>query len=333
MGVGYAACVYSLAGVHWVYGSVAALLTTMSGLLPDLDSGTGVELKAFTGVLGVLAALFVWTGLSRLYPPPVFETHLWAMVMAYVAVRHGIRRFARRFSVHRGMSHSFPTCGVWGSLTYLYYPSELHSLRLLMAVAVMLGFLSHLFLDEVCSVDLKGARVNKAFGTAMKFWAPSTWSTLAMYGLLSLLSWQVIAIWPEEPFAVSPPPAPVIPYTEHARQIRKFALEVKNSPAVRARLDRIELFDFGLLRANLDGATDSDVEPPVTPSLDRTIDDGWFESPFPETFLPGIRRSALPSSKIRLAPASPFRPFRRAFRQLRFRGAGGVGRDIEFDGR
>ena len=50
----------------------------------------------------------------------------------------------------------------------------------------MVGFFSHLLLDEICSVDLKGARVNKAFGTAIKLWAPSAWSTLAMYGLLEL---------------------------------------------------------------------------------------------------------------------------------------------------
>ena len=41
-----------------------------------------------------------------------------------------------------------------------------------MALAVMIGFFSHLLLDEICSVDLKGARVNKAFGTAHQALGP-----------------------------------------------------------------------------------------------------------------------------------------------------------------
>ena len=89
------------------------------------------------------------------------------------------------------------------------YPSPYHGLRVLMAMAVMVGFFSHLLLDEICSVDLKGARVNKAFGTAIKFWAPSAWSTLAMYGLLSYLTWLTIQRWPSDPLAFDLPPLDV----------------------------------------------------------------------------------------------------------------------------
>ncbi len=186
-------------GVHWFYGTVATLLTTLSGLLPDLDSATGVELKGFTGFLGVLAALAVWDSVGRAEPRPIFEVHLWAVVLSYVLVRHGLRRVLSRLSKHRGISHSLPTCAVWGLLTYLYYPSQYHGLRVLMGLAVILGFFSHLLLDEICSVDLRGIRVNKAFGTAIKLWAPSPWTTLAMYALLSYLTWLTIQRWPNDP--------------------------------------------------------------------------------------------------------------------------------------
>jgi len=212
LGIAYAWAAYVLAGFHWLYGSVAALLATLSGLLPDLDSPSGVELKGFTGILGVLVALGVWQELKRVRPEPVFELHLWAVVLAYIAVRHGLRRILSRLAVHRGISHSLPTCAVWGALTYLYYPTDQHILRMLMAVAVMLGFLSHLLLDEICSVDLRGARVNKAFGTALKFWAPSPWTTLGMYALLSYLAWRVIRVWPDRPLTLDPPPAPPLPF-------------------------------------------------------------------------------------------------------------------------
>lgn len=205
LGVFYSIGASLLLGVHWFYGTVATLLTTISGLLPDLDSDSGVEMKGFTGILGVLAAVSVWEAVGSMKPPPTFEVHLWAMVLAYVAVRHGLRRVISRLAKHRGISHSLPTCGVWGLATYLYYPSKYHGLRVLMAVAVMVGFFSHLLLDEMCSVDLKGARVNKAFGTAIKLWAPSAWTTLGMYAVLSYLAWITIQRWPESPTAFDLP--------------------------------------------------------------------------------------------------------------------------------
>src|SRR3954454_24466418 len=209
LGVAYGWAAFLLAGIHWLYGSVAALLATLGGLLPDLDSDSGVELKGFTGILGVIAAVTVWQAMSKIDPPPVFEFHIWGAILAYVMVRHGLRRVLSHLTKHRGMSHSVPTCAVWGALTYLHYPSDWQVIRIAMSVAVMIGFFSHLLLDEICSVDLRGARVNKAFGTAIKFWAPSPWTTMAMYVLLSYLSWQVIEQWPQssaEFTARVPPP-------------------------------------------------------------------------------------------------------------------------------
>jgi len=232
LGVAYAGAAYVLAGVHWLYGSVAFLLATMSGLLPDLDSDSGVEMKGFTGVLGVLAAVGVWEWMAHLEPPPVFEIHLWSAILAFLMVSHGLRRVVGRLTVHRGISHSLPTCAVWGAVTFLYYPTVWPQIRVTMSVAVMLGFFSHLLLDEICSVDLRGARVNKAFGTAIKFWAPSPWTTLVMYALLSYLSWKVIEQWPANLSELrAQVPAPRLPLPPSAPQ----RLSLPSLDSIRAR--------------------------------------------------------------------------------------------------
>ncbi len=226
VGVVYALGVSTLAGVHWVYGTVAALLTTLGGLLPDLDHPVGTQLKGFTGILGVLAAMAVWHRVARSIPEMPFELHMWMAVLAYIFVRHGLRRTLAKMMVHRGISHSFPTCAVWGAAAFLYYPSDSTIVRLLMASAVTLGFLSHLVLDEMFSVELSGARVKRSFGTAMKFWAPSLPATMAMYLLLSFLAYRVVEDWPDrtlaQVLAEAPPPLRV-PWDE----IQALRVEVK----------------------------------------------------------------------------------------------------------
>ncbi len=214
LGAVYAWGAYVAGGVHWLYGSVAAMLTTLSGLLPDLDHPIGVELKGFTGILGVLAALLAWLHVA---PDEPFEVRLWAVVLAYIAIRHGLRRALARLMVHRGISHSLPCCAVWGALTYLYYPTANQTLRLVMAAAVLLGFLSHLILDEMFSVNLRGAKIKRSFGTALKFWAPSPWATLGMYALLAFLSYRVLQHWPDGPFRLDPPPSPNIRWPDLPR--------------------------------------------------------------------------------------------------------------------
>src|SRR6059058_2182500 len=92
LGAGYSVLAFLLMGVHWFYGTVATLLTTLGGLLPDLDSASGVELKGFTGILGVLAAVAVWQALTRHDPAIPFELHLLATMVGYIVVRHGLRR-------------------------------------------------------------------------------------------------------------------------------------------------------------------------------------------------------------------------------------------------
>jgi LexA-binding, inner membrane-associated putative hydrolase len=220
LGVLYAWGAFALAGIPWLYGTIAAMLATLSGLLPDLDHPVGVELKGFTGILGVLGALAVWEHVGRAERDLPFELHLWAVVLTFVLIRYGLRRFLAHLMVHRGISHSIPTCAVWGSLAYLYYPSQSPLVRATMAAAVILGFLSHLLLDEICSVDLTGARIKRSFGTAIKFWAPSPTATIGVYAILFYLSWRILDHWPQQSILAEKVTPPTIPWSEWLESLK-----------------------------------------------------------------------------------------------------------------
>jgi hypothetical protein len=145
------------------------------------------------------------------------EAEIWAVVLTYYAVKHGLRKLASKLMIHRGISHSIPTLAVWVLLVYLHYPSDLHQLRVAMAVAVGLGVLSHLVLDEMFSVDLRNNHIKRSFGTALKLWSQSIWSTLGIYVLLSYLVWTSLEQWPNEPISnlvMQPIPAPRVPWPE-----------------------------------------------------------------------------------------------------------------------
>jgi membrane-bound metal-dependent hydrolase YbcI (DUF457 family) len=220
LGVVYAWGAFALAGVPWLYGTIAAMLATLSGLLPDLDHPVGVELKGFTGILGVLGALAVWEHVGRADRDLPFELHLWAVIATFLLIRYGLRRFLAHLMVHRGISHSVPTCAVWGALAYLYYPSDYPLVRATMAAAVIVGFLSHLLLDEICSVDLTGERIKRSFGTAIKFWAPSPTATIGIYAILLYLGWRVLEHWPSGPILAERVAAPAIPWSSWLQELR-----------------------------------------------------------------------------------------------------------------
>ena len=77
----------------------------------------------------------------------------------YLLIRYGLSALFECGTVHRGMFHSIPGMLIAGLLVFVAYHHPHLLIRLFLAGGIMLGFLSHLVLDELCSVDLSGARL------------------------------------------------------------------------------------------------------------------------------------------------------------------------------
>jgi membrane-bound metal-dependent hydrolase YbcI (DUF457 family) len=214
VGAVYGTAANVFTGLHWLYGTVAVLLTAVGGILPDIDHPLGVEIRGLTTFLGTCAAMFVWRRIRANGSEIAFEAQIWVVIFAYVLLRIGLKSSLGRLMVHRGIFHSLPMCAIFAAVAYLIYPSHNHTLRVWMAGAITAGCLTHLVLDECFSIDLRGKRLKRSFGTAIKFWAPSVFSTVAAYLVLFYLSRAVIHVWPDRPLLDNlrgPVPAPVLP--------------------------------------------------------------------------------------------------------------------------
>jgi LexA-binding, inner membrane-associated putative hydrolase len=182
--------------LDWVPVFLGAGLTTIGGLLPDLDSQSGVPVRELFNLAASIVPLFILRRLWRHNIPG--DEILVIMGLVYVVIRYGLSHVFKRLTVHRGMFHSLPAMLIAGMAVFLIDKGSPLPVRLFLSGGVMLGFLSHLVLDELCSVDFMGitVRLNKYAGSAVKLYSSSWVATLACYALLLVLSfftWRDVA--------------------------------------------------------------------------------------------------------------------------------------------
>lgn len=175
-------------GYDWGTAALAAGLTAVGGMMPDLDSDSGVPVREMFGLAAVFIPLVLLRRLIHSGLAP--EQILVVLGVIFITVRYGLSRLFKRFTVHRGMFHSIPAMLIAGMLTFLGYHHEYYAPRILLAIAVMIGFMSHLLLDELYAVDFRGLKpkLNQFAGSALKFASKSRWATAITYVLLVILS-------------------------------------------------------------------------------------------------------------------------------------------------
>ena len=144
------------------------VLGVIGGLLPDLDSPTSVPIRIAFAALAVVAGFLVVFTFGRRYSL-VELVILW--FGCFLFIRYGLFNLFDRVTAHRGLIHSIPAGIGFGLLAillafYVFNASATHAW--LCGTFVTLGFIVHLLLDELYSVDLSGKKLLKSsFGTAL----------------------------------------------------------------------------------------------------------------------------------------------------------------------
>ncbi|OIO67002.1 MAG: hydrolase [Zetaproteobacteria bacterium CG1_02_53_45] len=162
-------------------------LGILAGILPDIDSDHSIPTRLVFTILSfavAISAILIFQGqLSLLYL-------LGLALTGALFVRFIVYALFARMTEHRGLFHSLPAALIFGlgafSLAYYLLGLTLN-LAWLTAAYVSAGYLLHLLLDELYSVNFIGLSMKKSFGSALTLFSHSSWfAYLLMYAALGL---------------------------------------------------------------------------------------------------------------------------------------------------
>lgn len=145
-----------------------AFLGTLGGILPDVDLQHSYPSSIMFSLLGIAMAFAVIFTMDR----DLSILEMWFVgLCVFTAIRYPVWVVFHQYTTHRGSIHSliaalFATFVVT-SITH-YWLGKSAFVAWLLGLFVFLGFILHLLLDELYSVDFSNRRIKRSFGTALK---------------------------------------------------------------------------------------------------------------------------------------------------------------------
>lgn len=207
LGIGYGTIASLVLGFTPTQGILAGVLTWVGGMLPDLDSETGRPIKELFSLTAAVASFVAMRCSIHKGLDP--DDAILMAVVTYAGVRYGGSAILSKFAVHRGMFHSLPALIICGEAVFLSYISDSYPVKFLMAGGISLGFLSHLVLDEVYSVERKGVtiRLKKSAGSALKWFGNGLFGNAVAYAILLTMTYITLV----DSGVLVPPPQQTVP--------------------------------------------------------------------------------------------------------------------------
>lgn len=172
------------------------VVSVIGSFLPDLDHDTGTPFYLIFGVFTLACGGVVLYYLLN-HPPQTLYMLIGVPVAALFGVWFIVGAIFKNFTNHRGMMHSIPTMLIVSLIVYLVAKNleQGETLSLVFAVAVGVGFLSHLALDEIHSENMLGGNPfvpRRSLGTAFKFFSQSKITTVFTYLVLVSLAYTAL---------------------------------------------------------------------------------------------------------------------------------------------
>ncbi len=145
------------------------LACVLGSVLPDIDLQNSRASRIMFGGLGVFFSFCVLFAFANKFS----VAELWIIWLGtLIFVRYCLHEIFHRISIHRGVWHSI-LAAVFVSVTtaaIYYHVFQRHEgVAWLGAGFMFVGYLVHLILDEIYSVDVMDRRLKASFGTALKW--------------------------------------------------------------------------------------------------------------------------------------------------------------------
>ncbi|MBF0428187.1 MAG: metal-dependent hydrolase [Magnetococcales bacterium] len=160
----------------------------IGGVLPDVDADESVPLKLSFTVFALLGSFFIMFSQVKVYS--ILELIvLW--LVTFLFIKLVVFELFTRITVHRGIFHSLPAGIFFAGATAVLMSRLFHhpdKLSWLAGLFLFLGFVVHLILDELVSLNLFGVGgVSYSFGSAFKLFSRNGWVTGAMYAAVVII--------------------------------------------------------------------------------------------------------------------------------------------------
>ncbi len=154
-----------------LYQTLTALfIGILGGILPDIDSDSSIPLQTIFKIFSIIIPLLL---LLILFPSmPIVKTiFLW--IVLTIILKLTLFKIFLHLTHHRGIFHSIPMAVLVGEITFAIalYGAEIDvQVAAIYGFIIFFGFMIHLLLDEIYSVNAFGIKMKKSFGTALKFY-------------------------------------------------------------------------------------------------------------------------------------------------------------------
>ncbi len=162
---------------------IVLVLATVGSMLPDVDSDNSRPRQMLFGLFGVAAPLILLPHISHNFTT---ETTLLLLLGCYVFIQYPLAWIFSIATTHRGNFHSIPAALLGAEGIFLLFADAKLLPRLCFAAACLLGCLSHLLLDEICSGTNAAANFNFNYkgGKCLRFGGTAPFFTLLLYAAI-----------------------------------------------------------------------------------------------------------------------------------------------------
>ena len=166
------------------------LAGVLGSVLPDIDLKDSRPSRALFAGLAIFFSFAVLFSAAGRYS----IAELWILWLGtLVGVRYGLHTAFHNLATHRGIWHSILAALFCATLTAVIFANVMDrhaGVAWLAGGFMFIGYLVHLTLDEIYSVDVMDTRVKASFGTALKlFDRRYPYASAGMTAALALAVW------------------------------------------------------------------------------------------------------------------------------------------------